>query len=185
MRPNLPRHLLLLALLGCAQDDPAPLFLKIDYQVRCLDCDPRTADDPAHELRAVNGSAGLRVSCSSDTLDGLRTFNVEVSSSERQSNGAEGYSLAIRQAAVGDDPGSACHVLAREGANSYDGRCAAEPPSPEIPCQVAVRMEQGVLLGSVLCDRIPNLATTALWRSLVKPRTHEPAEFEAHGCPDS
>lgn len=169
--------------LGCVSEDPVPIFIKIGYQVRCLDCEPRAADDPPHDLRVVDGSEGFRTACTREPWDDGAMYALELDTSQRQSNGTGGFAFGVQQARIGEDPGPNCRIRVREGQNTYEGRCSAAPPSAELPCQLALRAQDGVLFGSVACEHIPNLATTALWRSVFTPLTRDPAEFEVHGCP--
>src|SRR4029077_11887286 len=51
-------------LTACVNQDPAPLFADIAYQVRCVDCTPRAVDDNPHTVSALDGDSGYKVACS-------------------------------------------------------------------------------------------------------------------------
>jgi hypothetical protein len=181
--PRVIATLLLAAAAACTQEDPPPVLIDIDYQVRCLECEPRAADDPVHDVHAAPGADGFQVSCSRDRLDGVSVFSFGADSDAVQSNGVRGYGFEVLEMAIGPDPGSSCSVLLHEGANRYQGRCAAGDPDQDTPCQVTSSIEHGVVRGSLLCVNVPNAATGELRRSVVKSLTRDPAEFQVHGCP--
>jgi hypothetical protein len=168
-------------LAACVNEDPAPVVVEIDYQVRCLDCQPRAADDPPHDITALMGKQGFRVSCTGDDYGDTKAISFSAETNELQANGNQGFGLAIRQALPGDDPGPSCRVNAREDVNEYEGRCSADDPTDEIPCQVAMDFEDGLLKGTVLCRNIPD--EVGARRSIVASGSVEPAEFTVHGCP--
>jgi hypothetical protein len=158
--------------------------VKVDYQVRCLDCEPRAPDDPPHRIRAVDGEAGFRTACTRDDFGGTGMYSIAVETNERQVNGNEGYALEIRQLALGAaNAERGCRVSLREGPNTYEAKCGEDPPDASVPCQLIARGERGLLLGSLWCDGIPNSISGALRRSVVAPGSREPAELEVHGCP--
>ena len=98
---------------ACVDEDPAPVLIEIDYQVRCLDCQPRAADEPPHDIHALQGRMGFRVSCTRDKVGGTKIVSFSADNNERQINGNDGFSLAIRQAVPESDPGQNCRVYAR------------------------------------------------------------------------
>ena len=169
------RRLLLLTLsfaafpLACVNSDPAPVFVDVSYQLRCIDCEPRTADDSAHTINALDGENGFRVTCDSQRQgkDRLVTFSAGVTDSKHPSNS---YAFKIFQADVDkSDPGSSCHTQVVEGSNSYDGPCSSGEPSSDRPCQLKLKLKDGVIKGSVLCNAIPNRNDSMLTRHLVSP----------------
>jgi hypothetical protein len=168
-------------LCACVNEDPAPVVVDVDYQLRCLDCAPRAPDEPAHDITAVMGKEGFRVSCTGDEYGDTKTISFSADTNQLQVNGSQGFSLAIRQALPGPDPGPSCRVNAREGVNTYAGRCSADDPTDEIPCQVAMDWDDDLLTGTVLCRRIRDEVGVTRW--LVASGTEEPAAFTVHGCP--
>jgi hypothetical protein len=169
------------ALHGCVNEDPAPVVVDVDYQLRCVDCAPRAPDEPAHDITAVMGNEGFRVSCSGDEYGGTEAISFSADTNQLQINGSQGFSLAVRQAVPGPDPGPSCRVNAREGVNRYEGRCSAEEPTDAIPCQVMMDWDDDLLTGTVLCRNIRDEIGVSRW--LVASGTEEPAEFTVHGCP--
>lgn len=166
---------------ACVNEDPAPVLVEVDYQVRCLGCEPRAPDEPAHDISAVMGRQGFRVSCTRDEYGDTRVLSFSADTSEPQINGNKGFSLAIRQAEAGPDPGPSCRVNAREGVNKYEGRCSADDPTDEIPCQVLMDFDDGLLEGTLLCRNIADEGGAR--RSIVASESDQPAEFTVHGCP--
>ncbi len=183
------RRLLLLSLsfaafpLACVNSDPAPVFVDVSYQLRCIDCEPRAADDSAHTINALDGENGYSVTCNVDRRgkDRLVTFSAGVSDSTHPS---KSYAFKIFQADVDkSDPGGSCHTEVVEGSNTYDGPCSSGDPSSDWPCQLKLKLKNGVIKGTVLCNAIPNHNDSTLTRHLVDPGTMDPVSFEIHGCP--
>jgi len=171
------------SLSACVNDDPPPIVVEVDYQVRCVDCTPRAPDEPAHDITAVTGQHGFRVSCTGDEYGGSKTVSFSVDTNELQSNGNQGFSLAIHQALPGPDPGPSCRVNAREGVNRYEGRCSADDPTDEIPGQVVMHWDEHLLASTVLRRHIRDEIGSSRW--IVASGSEEPAEFTVHGCPRS
>jgi hypothetical protein len=169
-------------LCACVNEDPAPVVIDVDYQVRCLDCVPRAPDEPPHDVTAVTGGKHrYRVTCTGDEYGDAKTIAFALDTNELQVNGNQGFGLAIRQALPGPDPGPSCRVNAREGVNRYEGRCSADDPTDEIPCQVVMDWDDDLLAGTLLCRNIRDEA--GAYRSIVASGSDEPAEFTVHGCP--
>jgi hypothetical protein len=162
-------------------EDPAPVVVEVDYQVRCLGCEPRAPDEPPHNIKAVTGMDGFRVSCTRDDYGDMRVLSFAADTNQLQVNGSQGFGLAVRQAAPGPDPGPSCRVNAREGVNKFEGRCSADEPTDEIPCQVVMDLDDGLLEATLLCRNISDEAGAR--RSIVASGSDEPAEFTVHGCP--
>ena len=53
---------------SCSSTDPAPVFIDIDYQVRCLICEPRSPDDAKRQLMVLDGDQGYQVDCHVSTV---------------------------------------------------------------------------------------------------------------------
>jgi hypothetical protein len=168
-------------LLACAEEDPAPLFFKIDYQVRCIGCQ-HAMDDPARAIRGLDGERGFAVTCrvSRQGGDRIATF---AATHRDSSNPADNYGITIDQVNLdSDEPGSSCRVDVTEGNNSYEGVCAADDPSSTAPCKVELELDGDVIQGSVYCAGIANRSTTTITRYIVAPGEEGPAEFEVQGC---
>jgi hypothetical protein len=168
--------------IACADEDPPPLYVETDYQVRCIDCEPRAADDVVRHVRALDGQDGFRVECTVTEREGdrLLTFSAVYTDPERPNRS---YSFGVVQANIdAADPGGSCRVTVSEGNNSYEGDCTADSPNDEEPCELQLELEDEIVIGSVLCENVPNKNTAMITRHLVEPNGDEPAEFEVHGC---
>jgi hypothetical protein len=168
--------------LACTEEDPPPLYVDVDYQVRCIDCEPRAADDAARDIRAIDGELGFSVECSVTERGGdrLLTFRAIYTDAERASRS---YGISLVQANVeGGDPGGSCLVVVTEGSNTYEGDCSADEPDEESPCQVELEAEDGIVVGSILCEGVPNKNSSMSTRHVVDPNSEDPAKFEVHGC---
>lgn len=170
----MPRLLLVLALVpcftGCSEEDPAALFADVNYQVRCLDCEPRTADDPERDLSVVDGD-GASLRC--ESVGGLVTLVIE----------AGNYAFEIHNARLGNDPGGQCEVRVTEGSNEYRGACKAEGSDDAQPCEVELNADGTGFVGRVYCDQIRHHRSASLFRYVVAPGTgDEPADVVASGC---
>lgn len=172
---------LLPCLIACSEEDPAPLFVQIDYQVRCNGCQPLSADDPEREISALDGERGFKVECATMARDGdrLATFSAAFTGEASSDN----YGITVTQVNLdADEPGTSCRVAVTEGNNRYDATCSGDEPSADAPCQVDVDLDGDVIKGSVLCLSIPNRSSSMLTRAVVAPGTLDPAEFEVQGC---
>lgn len=168
--------------LACAEEDPPPLFVDLDYQVRCIDCEPRAADDAVRRVMALDGEDGFSVDCNVARREGDRlvTFTAAYTDEERSRNS---YSFGVIQANLdASGPGGSCRVVAVEGDNSYEGKCTGGDPSEEEPCRVELEAEDDIVMGSVLCENIPNRNSAMITRHLVAPNSESAARFEVHGC---
>src|SRR5689334_9073826 len=122
--------------LGCTEEDPAALFLDFNYQVRCLDCEPRSNDDPARDVHAVDGEDELTINCSVVDRGGDRLVSISVEHTDDRT-GTVDYSLSIDQANLDSkDPGNGCRVHVKEGPNVYEGNCTGGDPNEETPCMI-------------------------------------------------
>ena len=168
---------------GCTDPDPAPLFMDIRYQVRCIECEPRAPDDPVRDIQLLDGEQGYTVACNANTVDGDRvlTFSTSFSNPDRES---ENFAISVKQVNIDkSNPGSACAVRVEEGSNTYEGDCTKDDPTADAPCSVAFEQDGDVIKGSVLCEDIPNRNMAMTKRHLVEPgTTDQPARFELHGC---
>jgi len=159
-----------LSVAACTEEDPAALFADVSYQVRCLDCEPRTADGPERDLAVVDGD-GASLRCESN--GGLVSLEIET----------EDYAFKIMNARLGNDPGSQCEVRVKEGINEYRGFCKPEGSDDEQPCEVELTADGSGFMGRVFCSQIRHHLTASLFRYVVAPGTNdEPAEVVASGC---
>jgi hypothetical protein len=163
------------ALIACSNQDPAPMFVEVSYQVRCINCSPRAADDSPHAVTALDGENGFHVSCDIEqpAKDRLISFSVQ--------NG--NYAIKILQAALDKpSPGTNCSVVVIEGSNTYRGACTDGSPTADEPCQVKLGVSHGNVTGTLLCENIPNDSDATVMRHVVKPGTDQPTAIEVDGC---
>lgn len=171
----MPRSLFALAsallLTACNEENPAALFADVAYQVRCLDCEPRVADDPARELAVVDGEQGTSLRC--ESVNGRVSLEVV----------APGYAFKVIDARLGNDPGDQCEVRITEGVNEFRGSCKPDGASGSAPCEVELTRSGSGFDGTVLCKQIRHHRTASLFRYVVSPgTTDEPAAISAQGC---
>jgi hypothetical protein len=174
--------LALCALVGCNETDPEALYVDVLYQLRCNDCEPRTADSPARDIHHLDGDQGFDLSCVSEpTGDGrLISFWAEYTDPE---NEALDYSFEIDQAGLdGTAHGAACSVKVVEGATTYEGGCTKGDPTAEAPCKLSLKKEGDIVRGTVLCDQIPIQDMMNPFRYLRHPNSNRAAEIEVRGC---
>ena len=93
--------LALCALVGCNETDPEALYIDALYQLRCIDCEPRTNDGRSRDIHHLDGDQGFDLSCVTEsTSDGrLISFLAEYTD---PSNEAEDYAFQIDQAGLDD-----------------------------------------------------------------------------------
>ncbi|MDD9933515.1 MAG: hypothetical protein OXT09_07930 [Myxococcales bacterium] len=168
---------------GCTEEDPAPLFMDIRYQVRCVDCEPRAPDDPVRDVELLDGEQGYTIMCRANTRDGdrLLTFSTTFINPDMES---ENFSISVLQVNLDDDdPGSDCSVQVKEGSNTYEGDCTSGDPTVEEPCSVDFSVDGDVVTGEIFCADVPNRNMAMTKRHLVAPgEEEEGAQFELHGC---
>jgi hypothetical protein len=162
---------LVLTCAACSEEDPAALYADVNYQVRCLDCEPRVADDPERDLAVVDGEQDSSLRC--ESVGGLVSLEIETSE----------YAFKILNARLGNDPGDQCEVRVKEGINEYRGFCKAEGSDDEQPCEVELTADGSGFVGRVFCNQIRHHLSNTLLRYVVAPgTTDEPAEVVASGC---
>ena len=174
---------------ACNNVDPAPVFIDLDYQVRCIDCEPRAPDDPKRQLALLDGDMGYQIDCHASTVskDRVLSFSAIYEDPEDSKNK---HSIELLQASFdGKDPGDKCEVRVGEANNGYKGKCTGGEPTADNPCQVKLKVDEGVVRGTVLCIGIPNQALEGTTRYLVlsnpidpKEDDKQPATFEVQGC---
>ena len=168
---------------GCTSQDSSPVFLDMEYQVRCITCEPRSPDNEKRSIMLLDGEEGHSVRCRIGERSGDRfltfsmTFIDEVTESKN-------YGLDIFEANIDDnDPGNTCEVTVREGNNTYKGECTGSEPDEDATCQLEFAPEGDILRGSVLCLEMTNQVNNTTFRRVVKPgKKDEAADFEIHGC---
>jgi hypothetical protein len=168
--------------LACKSESEPPIYLDTDYQVRCLDCTPRTSDDPEREVALLDGEFDWTISCEIQRISGSDSMTLVATHESKRTS--ERYGLRISRANVGEDEQSdECEVRIIEGANTYEGACTADDPSAELPCQIDFDQEGEVIEGTIYCNRIPNEANLSSFRYLVDPGSNNrAARLEVHNC---
>jgi len=169
---------------ACADDAKSIVYLDLAYQVRCLDCVPYVAEGGPHNIHAVDGEEGYRLTCDVTRLDGVRSVSFSVL--QPADDSGEKLSFSFEQVDL-DSPtpaGSRCQVRLTQSGNTYEGACSADAPSVATPCQVSLSEQAGTISGQVLCQGIPNIAgLRAGVRHVVAPGTRDqPAALSIHGC---
>lgn len=177
-----------LAVTSCSSTDAPAVFIELDYQVRCLICEPRAPDDAKREIMTLDDDQGYQVDCHVSTVgkDRVLSFSAVYDAPDSVMD----HSIELLQAAYeGDDPGSKCLVRVREKSNRYIGKCTGGDPTPDAPCQVEVHVSDGIVKGTLFCDEFANEAIKSSKRHLVISDASDPdapdlvpATFEIHGC---
>lgn len=167
---------------SCTSLDPAPLYVDMNYQVRCGDCMPRSADDLARDIKTLNGENNYIVACDAASQGGKRQLSFSVQ--HPGEHASDGYKFSVAQALIdGKDPGSSCKVRVIEGGNTYVGGCTSGAPSSENPCQLTFKLDGSIVTGTIWCKAIPNGANNTSVRDVVTPYTmNKPIPFEVDGC---
>lgn len=171
-----------LAQAACKTESSPPIYLDANYQVRCLDCEPRTGDDPERDIALLDGEDDFKITCDVKRISGKRSMTLVVShNSERESSR---YGFRITRANIDDvDQPGECKIRVTEGANVYEGACTGGEPSTEQPCTVEFDRKAEIVEGRVYCDKIPNQANLASFRYFLDPGSNDdPMKFEVHNC---
>jgi hypothetical protein len=168
-------------LLSCTSESEPPIYFDANYQVRCLDCQPRTADEPERDIALLDGEFDWRISCAVSRIAGEDSLTLTATHETERTS--QRYGVRITRAILGDDQSSECRVRIIEGANTYEGACTSGEPTEELPCQVEFEREGGIIEGRVYCNRIRNEANLASYRYLVDPGSSDrAARIEVHNC---
>jgi hypothetical protein len=158
------------------------VYLETEYQVRCLDCQPRVPDEPEREIALLDGEFDFTVSCDVTQVGGERSMTL--TAAYRASSTEDRYGFRITRGEIDSDeqPGE-CEVQLLEGANSYEGACSGEDPSDAVPCKVTFDPEDEIVKGTMYCKKIKLEGAPSNFRYLVDPgSTDTPAKFEVHNC---
>jgi hypothetical protein len=177
-----PAVLLLLA--ACKSESDPPVYLGAEYQLRCLDCEPRMPDSPVREVALLDGEEGWTISCSIRELSGRPAMNLDARyQGERED---DRYGLRIRSAHIGGEVNDQCRVRVTEGVNEFEGGCTKGDPDPSVDaqCKVSFKVyDPQIIRGQVFCDQLPQPAAVTNFRYLVSPGTRdEPMEFDVYNC---
>jgi hypothetical protein len=168
------------SLASCTSDDAPPLFMEMNYQLRCGDCDSNLPNDPIREVDRLDGEDDYEIDCIVSKSGDKRQISISMKHADPD------YKIGISQAFFEqNDPGSECEVTATEAGNTYVGKCSAAAPTEARPCQLSFEVSHGIVTGSVLCKRIANpRQSPPTTRFLVEglSTTDKPAKFEVHGC---
>jgi hypothetical protein len=167
---------------ACKTESTPPIYFDANYQLRCEDCEPRTADDPERDVALLDGEFDFKISCDVKKISGKPSITlVATHDSSRQS---ERYGIRITRATIdGSDQPGECKVRLTEGANTYEGACTGDDPTTESPCKVTFDRKSEIVDGTVYCDKIPNQGNLASFRYLVRPGTDDkPMKFAIHNC---
>ena len=177
--------LVLLPLSSCTNLDPAPVYLRMDYQMRCLDCQNAADYDP-RRIKALDGEKNLAIDCFVSEEGGERVLSFSALYRDPQSS-SKSYEIKVSQARLDKkDPGDSCKVSVEEGGTTYggkNGKCTADAPSDETPCQVELQVDGDIIDGTVYCKKLTAAGNIGVWRHLVEPFTEsDPAVFELRNC---
>jgi hypothetical protein len=169
---------------ACSTDTTPTVYVDLAYQVRCLDCQPRSADDPQHAIKVVDGEDGYSLACNVKKVSGARRVTFSVSHLDvTQSSTDHAFKVSLGNIDA-DDTSLPCDVNIVEGANTYEGACTSDPPSDQTgPCQAKFSVKDGVISGGLYCNNIPNQANLTTTRYIVSPGSMtDPAAFKLYGC---
>jgi hypothetical protein len=175
--------LLLASLSSCTSFDPAPVYVQMDYQMRCIDCQG-SSDHAAHNIKALNGEKDLSLECSVTQQGSARLLSFSLLS------GGEGpsYELEVSQLRLdGKGTGDACRVTVEEGGTLYGGKmlgkCTPDEPTMDNPCQIKVDVDGDIIDGTIYCKQLTAAGNTSIWSHLVDPfSSSDPAVFELRNC---
>jgi hypothetical protein len=167
---------------GCKTESTPPVYLDANYQLRCVDCEPRTGDDPEREVALLDGESDFVISCDVKRISGKQSLSL--SFTHDVSRSSERYGIRITRANIdADDQSNECKVRITEGANIYEGACTGDDPTTEQPCKVSFTHKDEIVSGSIYCDKIPNQGNLASFRYLVNPGSDTKAmKLAVHNC---
>jgi len=169
--------------LGCNQSDPEALYIDALYQMRCLDCEPRSNDGPVRDIHHLDGDQGFDLGCDLSPASGDGTLVSFYARYVDPENDAKNFSFEVSRAGLdGADPGATCAVKVLDNGTTYEGNCVATDDMPEPPCTVSLAKDGDVIRGSVMCERIPVQDMREPIRYLYKPNSKKAAPIEIRGC---
>lgn len=167
---------------ACKSESDPPVYLDAQYQLRCIDCTPRTSDSPEHEIALLDGEFDWKVECSVDEIDGNETLTVDALYNVRRES--ERYGIEITRVRLGDeDQSDDCVITLTEGDNTYEAGCTRGDPEGDKRCKVSFDRKAEVVEGTIFCDKIPSPQFLQNYRYLVAPGSNDrPAKIEVHNC---
>jgi hypothetical protein len=167
---------------ACKTESAPPVYLDANYQLRCVDCEPRTGDDPEREVALLDGELDFTISCDVKRISGKNSLTL--SFKHDGARPSDTYGIRVTRANIdAQDQSNECKVRITEGANIYEGACTGDDPSTEQPCKVSFDQKAEIVQGSVYCNKIPNQGNLASFRYLVDPGSQDkPMKLAVHNC---
>lgn len=164
--------------------DPDAVSVAVDYQVRCLDCQPTAPDSPVRRFDTNDGGPEVAVECEVVQHGAERMVSFSIRHTDL-AQPTSNFALSVRNANLdpAGDPGVQCEIRVEEGSNEYRGRCADTAPTSSDPCELHLSLDGTDLTGSLLCHNIQHKMLASIVRHVVAATTvEEPATFALHGC---
>ncbi|GAB4208695.1 MAG: hypothetical protein OHK0013_27410 [Sandaracinaceae bacterium] len=172
------------ARVGLDTGPPSMARVRASWQVRC-DALGDCAANPVRTLDATNGVDGARVECDVTMVGEERRFEL------RLEQGTD-FGIAVTGATTGPTGGrlggSSCSVDVLESAEmlSLRGQCSANPPTPEIPCQIQrimVDPTTRTVSAELRCVGLGTIDGTGLVREVTGPASSSAfVVLELSGC---
>lgn len=171
----------LLVASACTNTDPHPVYIEMEYQVRCVRCEPLAPNDPPRRVRALPGDDGMDIRCSIEEISGDQRLTMSAVYLDPEDD-SRNYAFQISQLNMEGGPGGSCQVKVIEGANTYEGGCTDDAPTASAPCRIEHTTEDNVIRGTLLCENISN-ANVNTARHLTQPGSDTEAfEWEVWNC---
>ena len=168
---------------ACKSEDEPPVYLDTNYQVRCLDCEPRTPDEPEREIAALDGEFDFKFECAVTKVGGKRSMTLTAAYKPNSTDDRYGFRIT-RGEIDKEEQSEECQMQVLEGANTYEGGCTGDDPSEDRPCKVTFKPSGEIVKGTMYCHQITLEGAPANYRYLVAPgSTDSAAKFEVHNCP--
>jgi len=167
---------------ACKSEEEPPVYLETEYQLRCLDCQPSTSDEPERDIALLNGEFDFTVTCDVTRVGGERSMTLTAAYKARSSEDRYGFRIT-RGDIDSKEQTDECEVQVLEGANTYEGICTGDDPSDDKPCKVTFKPDGEIVEGTMYCDKVKLLGAPSNFRYLVDPGSSDkPAKFEVHNC---
>jgi len=186
MRLGLSLGLVVVCGLGafaCKSESDPPVYLDAEYQLRCLDCTPATADSPEHEIQLLDGEFDWRVECDVRSIGGRPTLTVNAQYLPGRES--DEYGFKFTRVAIGEDEEQTdvCTIAVTEADNTYEAGCTSGDPTGDKRCQVSFERKDEIVEGTVYCNKIPNPRFLQTYRYLVGPGSMtRGAKIAVHNC---
>jgi hypothetical protein len=158
------------ARVGLDTGPPSMARVTASWQVRCDelgDCTP----NPARALSVANGEGGARVECDVSVVGDERRFELRFEQPEEFGITISGATTGLTGGRLGG-PGCSVDVLESAEMLSLRGPCSANPPTPEIPCQIqriTVDAATGDVGAELRCASLGTIDGTGLVREVTAP----------------